>query len=150
MTWGYALGDRRTIPHDTYSEMQRRLAEGYSKLGAEVGARVAPAGLAWAEALRRKPALDLWAADGQHPGRNGSYLAACLFYAALTGRDPTRAVSQPASRVGRLAFSNRSPKTSTSRTSRAAPPSLPAGVLTPVVRGLARTLKIKPHPADGG
>jgi hypothetical protein len=90
MTWGYALGDRRTVPHDTYSEMQMRLAEGYSKLGAELGARVVPAGLAWAEALRRKPALDLWADDGQHPGRSGSYLAACVFYAALTGRDPAR------------------------------------------------------------
>jgi hypothetical protein len=78
------------VPHDTYAEMQVRLAEGYSKLGAELGARVAPAGLAWAEALRRNPALDLWADDGQHPGRSGSYLAACLFYAALTGRDPAR------------------------------------------------------------
>ena len=90
MTWGYALGDRRTVPHDTYAEMQVRLAEGYSKLGAELGARVAPAGLAWAEALRRRPALDLWADDGRHPGRSGSYLAACVFYAALTGRDPAR------------------------------------------------------------
>ena len=90
MTWGYALGDRRTVPHDTYAEMQVRLAEGYSKLGAELGARVAPAGLAWAEALRRKPALELWADDGRHPGRSGSYLAACVFYAALTGRDPAR------------------------------------------------------------
>jgi hypothetical protein len=90
MTWGYALGERRDVPHDTYAEMQVRLAEGYSKLGAELGARVAPAGLAWAEALRREPALDLWADDGQHPGRNGSYLAACVFYAALTGRDPAR------------------------------------------------------------
>ena len=45
---------------------------------------------AWAEALRRKPALDLWTDDGQHPGRKGSYLAACVFYAALTGRDPAR------------------------------------------------------------
>ncbi len=90
MTWGYALGDRSNVPHDTYAEMQVRLAEGYSKLGAELGARVAPAGLAWAEALRREPGLDLWADDGQHPGRSGSYLAACVFYTALTGRDPAR------------------------------------------------------------
>ncbi len=107
MTWGYALGDRRTIPHDTYSEMQIRLAEGYSKLGAEVGARVAPAGLAWAEALRRKPALDLWADDGQHPGRNGSYLAACLFYAALTGRDPTRSRFTAGIEAGQARFLQR-------------------------------------------
>jgi hypothetical protein len=90
MTWGYVLGDRSNVPHDTYAEMQVRLAEGYSKLGAELGAGVAPAGLAWAEALRRKPGLDLWGADGRHPGRSGSYLAACVFYAALTGRDPAR------------------------------------------------------------
>jgi hypothetical protein len=90
MTWSYALGDRWNVPHDTYAEMQARLAEGYSKLGAELGARVAPAGLAWAEALRRKPGLDLWDDDGRHPGRSGSYLAACVFYAALTGRDPAR------------------------------------------------------------
>jgi len=90
MTWGYALGDRWNVPHDTYAEMQVRLTEGYSKLGAELGARVAPAGLAWAEALRREPGLELWADDGHHPGRSGSYLAACLFYAALTGRDPAR------------------------------------------------------------
>ena len=90
MTWGYALGDRWNQPHDTYAAMQRRLAAGYSKLGLELGAQVAPAGLAWAEALRRRPGLDLWADDGKHPGRRGSYLAACVFYAALTGRDPAR------------------------------------------------------------
>jgi hypothetical protein len=90
MTWGYVLGDRWNVPHDTYAEMQVRLADGYSQLGAELGARVAPAGLAWAEALRRQPGLDLWADDGEHPGLSGSYLAACVFYAALTGRDPAR------------------------------------------------------------
>jgi hypothetical protein len=104
---GYALGDRTTIPHDTYAEMQRRLAEGYSKLGAEVGARVAPAGFAWTEALRRKPGLDLWAADGQHPGRNGSYLAACVFYAALTGCDPTRSRFTAGIEAGQARFLQR-------------------------------------------
>jgi hypothetical protein len=90
MTWGYTLGDRWHEPHDTYAAMQARLADGYSKLGAELGARVVPAGLAWAEALRREPSLDLWADDGKHPGRLGSYLAACVFYAVLTGREPAR------------------------------------------------------------
>jgi hypothetical protein len=90
MTWGYALGDRSHEPHDTYAAMQARLADGYSKLGAELGAEVVPAGLAWAEALHRNPGLNLWAGDGKHPGRLGSYLAACVFYAELSGRAPTR------------------------------------------------------------
>ena len=90
MTWGYVRGDRRDVPHDTYAAMQVRLADGYSKLGAELGAQVAPVGLAWAEALHRDQGLDLWASDGQHPGRLGSYLAACIFYAMLSGREPTR------------------------------------------------------------
>jgi len=51
---------------------------------------VSPAGLAWAEALRRRPGLDLWDSDGRHPDKEGSYLAACVFYADLTGRDPAR------------------------------------------------------------
>jgi hypothetical protein len=90
MTWGYVRGDRLHEPHDTYTAMQLRLADGYSRLGSELGVQVAPAGLAWAEALRREPRLDLWAGDGQHPGRLGSYLAACVFYAILSGREPTR------------------------------------------------------------
>jgi hypothetical protein len=90
MTWGYTLGDRWHEPHDTYAAMQTRLADGYTKLGAELGVEVAPAGLAWAEALRRNPRLDLWAGDGKHPGRLGSYLTACVFYAELSGRVPTR------------------------------------------------------------
>jgi hypothetical protein len=100
MTWGYVRGDRRDEPHDTYAAMQARLADGYSRLGSELGTQVAPAGLAWAEALRREPRLDLWAGDGQHPGRLGSYLAACVFYAMLSGREPAqsrfRAGIQPA------------------------------------------------------
>jgi hypothetical protein len=85
MTWGYKGGAFRG---DTYEAMQARLAEGYRDLAAELAAEVASVGLAWAEALRRKPGLELWNRDGAHPSRSGSYLAACVFYAVLTGRDP--------------------------------------------------------------
>jgi len=90
MTWGYEHGDGHNWPGDTFTGMQARLTRGYSELGAELPAAVAPAGLAWAEALRRRPGLDLWDSDGRHPSREGSYLAACVFYAVLTGRDPAR------------------------------------------------------------
>ena len=90
MTWGYQRGDGYNWPGDTFSGMQARLAQGYSELAAELPASVVPVGLAWAKAQRRRPRLDLWDWDGRHPNREGSYLAACVFYAFLTGRDPTR------------------------------------------------------------
>jgi hypothetical protein len=88
MTWGYKLGDRRNDPHDTYLAMQGRLRSGYTNLGTGLAAGVVPVGLAWSEALRRNPRLPLWADDGRHPSLQGSYLAACVFYAYLTKRSP--------------------------------------------------------------
>jgi hypothetical protein len=90
MTWGYQKGDSRNFVGDSYDYMQARLADGYSLLGNELFADVAPVGLAWQLALERRPGLDLWSHDGHHPGRAGSYLAACVFYAVLSGRDPTK------------------------------------------------------------
>jgi hypothetical protein len=90
MTWGYKHGDQHNWPGDTFADMQGRLSEGYSALASELQASVAPAGLAWAEALRRRPGLDLWESDGKHPNKRGSYLAACVFYEILTGRGPFR------------------------------------------------------------
>ena len=88
LTWGYRTGDRHNVPRDTYAWMQQRLVDGYSNAAREVRAQIAPVGLAWAEALRRRPELGLWADDDRHPSREGSYLAACVFYATLTGKDP--------------------------------------------------------------
>jgi hypothetical protein len=85
MTWGYKNG---AFEGDTFEAMQVRLAEGYSELADELSADVAPVGLAWQEALRRRPGLELWKRDGGHPSTTGSYLAACVFYAGLTGQDP--------------------------------------------------------------
>jgi uncharacterized protein DUF4886 len=89
MTWGYRVGDRRNVPGDSFAAMQLRLERGYSDLGLQLGVPIAPVGLAWAEALRRRPELDLWASDGRHPSLRGSYLAACVFYAVLSHREPT-------------------------------------------------------------
>ena len=89
LTWGYRTGDRHNVAHDTFAAMQQRLVDGYTTAARELRLQIAPVGLAWAEALRRRPQLELWADDGRHPSREGSYLAACVFYATLTGRSPT-------------------------------------------------------------
>lgn len=88
LTWGYREGDRRNVPDDTFTAMQMRLGRGYSDVAAELRASIAPVGLAWIDALAERPQLELWAGDGKHPSRLGSYLAACVFYAVLTGKDP--------------------------------------------------------------
>jgi hypothetical protein len=88
LTWAHRDGDPRNMPGDSFGAMQSRLFDGYAEIAAELSATIAPVGLAWAEAWRRRPGLELWADDGRHPSRAGSYLAACVFYAALTGRDP--------------------------------------------------------------
>jgi hypothetical protein len=89
MTWGYENGNKENVPGDTYEAMQQRLAYNYRDLGEELGAKVAPVGIAWAVARERRPDIDLWWRDGQHPAKRGSYLGACVFYALLSGRDPS-------------------------------------------------------------
>lgn len=107
MTWGYRDGDPGNYPGDTFTAMQRRLVEGYSELGAELSAPVAPVGLAWREALRREPGLDLWAGDGEHPNTAGSYLAASVFYAMLSGKDPSRSTFTGGLEPAKAAFLRR-------------------------------------------
>ena len=88
-TWGYRDG---MTNDDSYEWMQGRLEDGYQQLGDRLGMEVVPVGNAWYAVRKLRPGLDLWDDDGAHPNRAGSYLAACVFYAELTGRDPTRSL----------------------------------------------------------
>jgi hypothetical protein len=88
VTWAHRTGDRRNVSGDTYLAMQQRIVNGYWEAARAASAAVAPVGVAWAEALARRPQLELWARDGTHPSRAGSYLAACVFSALLTRRSP--------------------------------------------------------------
>jgi len=78
MTWA-----RQHIP-----EMIEPLAKHYNEIAEELGAGVAPVGRAWQAAFAAKPGLILHVKDRSHPNQHGSYLAACVFHATLTGRDP--------------------------------------------------------------
>jgi hypothetical protein len=51
------------------------------------GARIAPVGRAM-QRTRRSPQVTLLDPDDSHPSPQGTYLAACVFYATLTGLDP--------------------------------------------------------------
>ena len=78
MTWA-----RQHIP-----EMIEPLAKHYNEIADELGAGVAPVGRAWQAALAERPDLILLVKDSSHPNQLGSYLAACVFHATLTVRDP--------------------------------------------------------------
>ena len=78
MSWAYA--DK--------PEMTAQLAEAYTIAGNDNNALVIPAGLAFARAVSKQPELNLYAADKRHPSLAGTYLAACVVFAAFTGRSP--------------------------------------------------------------
>lgn len=67
-------------------EAQGPISERYLALAKELGARVAPVGIAWQD-LQVK-GRDLYDGIGVHSNLQGSYLSACVFYAALTGKSP--------------------------------------------------------------
>jgi hypothetical protein len=106
MTWGKRDGD----PIDPerfpdYSTMQENIEAGYTAYAAAIEAagyavEIVPVGLAWQVIFTDhidagEDPLDsgalfarLYAGDGSHPSRLGTYLAACVFYAANTGSSP--------------------------------------------------------------
>ena len=49
---------------------------------------VIPAGLAFAEALKKRPDLVMYRTDHFHPSEAGTYLAGCVTYATMYHRSP--------------------------------------------------------------
>ncbi len=68
--------------------MQKGLTSTYMQAGLAGKALVAPVGIAWEKALAANPKLQLHAKDGSHPTQQGTYLAACTFFATILRRDP--------------------------------------------------------------
>ncbi len=106
MTWGRRLGDS-TNPemYPDFPTMQDRLAEGYLAYAAAAATparpvTVAPVGEAFRtvwddlQALGEDPTgdgtlfSDLYTGDGSHASPAGTYLAACVLFASMTGRSP--------------------------------------------------------------
>jgi hypothetical protein len=69
-------------------EMTAQLAEQYTRAGNANDALVVPAGLAFAKAIAKRPALELYQPDLRHPTLAGTYLAACTTYAAIEKKSP--------------------------------------------------------------
>ena len=69
-------------------EMTQPLADEYIKAGRANRALVVPAGLAFAESVRKRPDVSLIVADKRHPSLAGTYLAACTVLASVYKVNP--------------------------------------------------------------
>ena len=87
MTWGRENGDSQNCavypPICTYEGMQNRLTESYTEMAQNNESLLAPIGIAWKDLREQHPEINLYSSDGSHPSIQGSYLAACVFYAVL-------------------------------------------------------------------
>jgi hypothetical protein len=73
----------------SFEDMSTRVSSVYFQLSSRLNAALAPVGSAFERALVTHPKLPLWGSDGSHPSLAGSYMAACVLYGAITGRDPS-------------------------------------------------------------
>jgi hypothetical protein len=87
MTWAHREGDPAYGYHD-YDSMQNQIVTGYLTIAREQGVPTAPVGYAWWRVRKQYPDIDLWQTDGSHPDRNGTYLAACVFYSVIFRESP--------------------------------------------------------------
>ena len=107
MTWGRRNGDpMNPTLYNNFTTMQDRLEDGYLDYRDNITAAghtawIAPVGLAFKHvhdtnmltlgANVTSPGstfYDLYSSDGSHPSMAGSYLAACVLYATMTGESP--------------------------------------------------------------
>jgi hypothetical protein len=77
-----------TWAKEAFPSQSETLSQAYRSIGTELGLEVARVGEAWAEVRRLRPDFSLYVDDGSHPNAAGSYLAACVIYAMVTGRSP--------------------------------------------------------------
>jgi len=106
MTWGRRNGDANNpLLYGNFTLMQDRLEQGYIDFRDNMTTPsrdvwIAPVGLAFKHihdkinltgvdpTLSGSTFFDLYTSDGSHPSLSGSYLAACVLFATMTGDSP--------------------------------------------------------------
>lgn len=84
----------KTVLYTTWArqhalDTQKQITTAYSEIGKELGAIIIPAGPAWMRFIAKHDEPQLYDKDQSHPTLAGSYLAACVFLAALLKTNPT-------------------------------------------------------------
>jgi hypothetical protein len=87
LTWGHRSGwPEAGLPG--YTSMQAAVDQGYLGIAVRLTVPVAPVGAAWQAVISAPGGPELWQQDGSHPTVSGTYLAACVFFAAIFHRTP--------------------------------------------------------------
>ena len=87
LTWAHRDGWPENGLVD-YRSMQSAIDDAYLAIAGDQHAAIAPVGYAWQALLAQEPNPGLWQDDGSHPTAKGTYLAACVFYAAIFRESP--------------------------------------------------------------
>ena len=88
-TWAYKYGSEKLAGTGlAYDEMLTRMVASYGAAAEAVGGEAVPVGQAFAEVRALHPELEMYNPDGSHPSPAGTYLAACLFLAKVSGHSP--------------------------------------------------------------
>jgi hypothetical protein len=88
MAWAHRDGMPESGLAD-YAAMQLQIDNAYLAIAREQQVPVAPVGYTWLAIRRDHPEISLWGDDGSHPNGAGTYLAACVFYAAIFRQSPS-------------------------------------------------------------
>ncbi|MFK5857346.1 MAG: PKD domain-containing protein [Bacteroidota bacterium] len=95
MTWGRKYGGQQcingycSVDFTDYAHMQDSLASAYLWMSNDLQTPVAPVGMAWKKSIiEYGDPIELFATDASHPSLAGSYLAACVYYAAIYHDSP--------------------------------------------------------------
>lgn len=87
--------DKRYGYLKTPKNMREKNAAAAAALAAQLKARVAPVGRAFASLLRQNSRWPLYEADSHHPSVPGTYLAALVLYKTMTGASPEETTYLP-------------------------------------------------------
>jgi len=68
--------------------MQSQIDVGYLGIAQELAVPMVPVRYAWLLATGQNRQLNLWQEDGSHPTEEGTYLAACVFFAVIFRQSP--------------------------------------------------------------
>jgi hypothetical protein len=92
LTWGRKAGDKKNPKiYPNYQTMQKKISAAYFEAGKKNQVRILPVGLAYSNIKEEDQALfeSLYKKDGSHPSEIGAYVVSSVFWAGLTGKDPT-------------------------------------------------------------